>query len=258
MRGLVAAILGLMALDAQASAIWGSWYGINQGQAQGTVVFSFFPNGEYFLNDHGNPALDPNGHPGIERGTYTWNETTGAFSFTTLVNGDGEWGLSDGGPGQITIAGDTLTAAGPDGGVLTRVADPNSAIVRGWFGRDEPNPGDLTVLDFLPNGTYLLGGDPPSTSFLEFGSYSWNPVTGAFQFHVIDTTDPEQGFNGSTISSVMVNGSTIVINSSDGVLTGHDVAAAVPESETYALMLAGIGLIGAIARRRGRARTQDS
>ena len=249
---LVAAILSLMALDAHATAIWGTWYGSNQGQAQGTVVFSFFPNGEYFLNDHGNPALDPNGHPGIERGTYTWNETTGAFSSTTLVNGDGEWGLSDGGPGQITIAGNTLTIPGLDGGVLTRLTDPTSAIIGGWYLRDGP---DLAVLDFLPNGTYMLGATGPN--FFEYGTYAWNPATGSFQSQVIETTKLDDGLSGAPISSVVVSGGRLVITASDGVFTLDNVAA-VPEPETYALMLAGIGLIGAIARRKSAVRTKTA
>jgi len=252
MRRLAIAILAFLALDAHASTLWGSWYGVDLGQAGGTVVFSFFPNGEYFLNDQGIQALDPSGQPGIERGTYTWNETTGAFTFHTTVNTDGEWGLSDGGPGTIHIAGNTLTATGAEGTfMLNRVVDPTSAIVNGWYRADSPNPGDLDVLDFLPNGTYLLGGDPPSSTFLEFGTYTWNPLTGAFEFHVTSTTDPDRGFNGSTIPTILVSGESITIESSDGTVTGLAVAA-IPEPETWALMLAGIGLLGAASRRCSR------
>jgi hypothetical protein len=241
-----------MALDANASDIWGSWYGTNQGQAQGTVVFSFFPNGEYFLNDHGNPALDPNGHPGIERGTYSWNEATGAFSATTLVNGDGEWGLSDGAPSQISIAGNTLTVPGPDGVVLHRLTNPSSALVGGWYLRDGPA---LGVLDFLPDGTYLLGATNPN--FFEYGTYLWNSATGAFEPHVLETTNVSDGFGGATNYSIVVDGDHIVISSSVDVTTFNAVAPlAVPEPETYALMLAGIGLLGAAGRRKRAARTK--
>jgi hypothetical protein len=132
--------------------------------------------------------------------------------------------------------------------MLTRVVDPASAIVGGWYRSNQPNAGDIDVLDFLPNGTYLLGGDPPSSTFLEFGSYSWNPTTGAFQFHVIDTTDPNSGLNGETIPSIDVNGNTITLHNRNGDVTGLAVAA-VPEPETWALMLAGIGVIGALGRR---------
>ena len=249
-RFLAAAVLALLAVDAHAGndAIWGTWYGVNLGQAGGTVAFSFFPDGTYFLNDHGIQALDPSGHPGIERGTYTWNAATGAFTVTTLVNGDGQWGFSDSsGVGTVHVVGNTLSNS--DGSfVLTRVADPASAIVGGWYRSNQPNPGDIDVLDFLPNGTYLLGGDPPSSTFLEFGSYSWNPTTGAFQFHVIDTTDPNSGLNGETIPSIDVNGNTITLHNRNGDVTGLAVAA-VPEPETWALMLAGIGVIGALGRR---------
>ena len=47
----------------------------------------------------------------------------------------------------------------------------------------------------------------------------------------------------------MVGGDHLVVSADDGVFTFTNVAA-VPEPQTYALMLAGVGLIGAIARRR--------
>ena len=259
MRHVVAALLGLIVLNANASGIRDSWYAVDQDPNHSTVVFSFFPNGEYFLNDYGIQALDPSGHPGIERGTYSWNEATGAFSSTTLLNADGEWGLSHSSISEIHIAGNALTAGGPDGGVATRLSpDPTSAIVGGWYERNVDEPGDLLVIDFLPNGTYLLGGSPPlgsaEPSLFEYGTYTWNP-NGSFQSHVIYSSDVDSGLSGGPIFSVVVRGGQLVISAGDGVFTLNNVAAAaVPEPEAFVLMLVGFGLIGAFTRRTGKPR----
>jgi hypothetical protein len=74
---------------------------------------------------------------------------------------------------------------------------------------------------------------------------------------VIETTNLDDGLSGAPISSVVVSGGRLVITASDGVFTLDNVAA-VPEPETYALMLAGIGLIGAIARRKSAVRTKTA
>jgi hypothetical protein len=74
------------------------------------------PNGKYMLADDDDPAHDINGHPGMERGTYTWDPLTGAFSATALVNTDGAWGFShpDGGTWAgfvVQVTGNRLEAS---------------------------------------------------------------------------------------------------------------------------------------------------
>lgn len=245
MRIVLCVLLSVFALNANAAAIWGSWYGIDQGQAQGEVVFTFFPDGTYFLNDHGIHALDPTGQPGIERGTYAWNEATGAFSSVTTINTDGEWGLSNGTPPTITVNGNTLTTSG--GNFFTRLSDPGSPLVGGWYLKDQPDAGNLAVLSFLPNGHYMVGSDPPATGDLEYGSYTWDQQTGAFGYTVIDTTDPNKGFNNAQVSAIVVSGNTLNIATADGPVAF--TATPAPEPETYALMLAGLLALGAMVRR---------
>ena len=248
MRVVLGVLLAFFALTVNAASIWGSWYGIDQGQAKGEVVFTFFPDGTYFMNDHGIHALDPTGQPGIERGTYTWDEATGAFSAVTLVNTDGEWGLSDGFPSKVTITGGTLTAS--DSTVLTRLADPGSALVGGWYLADQPDAGDLALLSFLPNGHYLLGSDPPATGDLEYGTYTWNQSTAAFGFTVVDTTDSTKGFSGTPVSAIVVSDSQIQLTTADGPVIF--AATPTPEPQTYALILAGLAGVAAVARRSTR------
>ena len=97
------------------SAIIGSWYFANQGQSHGYGVVSFLTNGTYYLADTGNHSADPSGNNGVEKGTYTWDPATGAFSSFTEINTDGHWGFSDPGINKITISGSQLTVFTPNG-----------------------------------------------------------------------------------------------------------------------------------------------
>lgn len=64
------------------------------------------------------------------------------------------------------------------------------------------------------------------------------------------------GFAGATVSAIFSNGETrygtytLTNEAGFGSKVGITSVTAVPEPETYAMMLAGLGLIGAIARRR--------
>ncbi len=106
---------GNMLVDRLTSApnsIVGSWYAAQTGGGTDQIVFTFLADGTYLIADKGTVANDPNGTSGIEWGTYTWDPATGAFTFNTLVNTDGQWGLSHSQPGELTrlvLSGDTIT-----------------------------------------------------------------------------------------------------------------------------------------------------
>lgn len=99
-------------LISAANSIVGSWFIGDPDGDHGSdkLVFTFLADGTYMLADKGTVANDPSGTSGIEQGTYTWNLSTGAFAFNTLVNTDGEWGLShtNGEIQEIHLVGDTL------------------------------------------------------------------------------------------------------------------------------------------------------
>jgi len=88
-------------------------------------VVTFFANGTYLLASDG-PSGDPFGHDGIERGTYTWNPATGAFTATAIVDTNGEWGLSHPqGSFTVTVNGNALTISDNEGPhTATRVIAP--------------------------------------------------------------------------------------------------------------------------------------
>lgn len=80
----------------------------------GSVVFTFLGDGTYFMADDGDPLVDPGGQKGIERGTFTWNSVTGAFAHTTLIDTNGQWGLSSAICNSAHVSGSTLTMSCAD------------------------------------------------------------------------------------------------------------------------------------------------
>jgi hypothetical protein len=100
-----------------ASPIVGAWLLGDSTRSDSSVVVVFFPNGTYMLADDRGTS-DP-GSPGMERGTYTWNPGTGAFTATTITDTNGTRGFSDlAASATLAIAGNTLTLTGSGGSPL--------------------------------------------------------------------------------------------------------------------------------------------
>ena len=213
-----------------ASAIVGSWHAINAGDAQSTVVITFLSDGTYMLAEDGDSIADPSGQDGMERGTYTWNSGTGAFTRLTTVNTNGEWGLSDDPPNTVVVSGDGATLTMDGAFVLTRVTDPSNPLVGGWY-LDEGDGGNFSVVTFLADGTSFLMAedegfpDPAGQPGMERGTYTVDPETGAFDAvvtvdttgdfgvstlrHGIDTlTNIENAF-GSRFNDILVSGTAV-------------------------------------------------
>ena len=191
-RTLVSACLFVLmgALSAgplQAQTVVGAWYfGDTRTDDSGVVVF--LDNGYYFHIVNADAGDAPTGFDGFERGSYTWNATTGAFSATTLFDSDGrDLGLSwlSGVSGiKAAVNGDTLRVEVPGEVVtLNRVTGP-SPIVGAWFLGNATVPNDSGVVVFLQNGAYYEADEGVASgggrTGIEHGTYSWNATTGAF------------------------------------------------------------------------------
>ena len=179
--------------------IVGSWYFFEEagpGAAGGPVVVTLLANGQYLHAQDGDPISDPNGEDGLEWGTYTYDGSN--ISFTALLDTNGGWG-PDGATFPLTLNDNQLLAGPPgDQTVLQRIYGPS--LVGGWlfdFGRDD----ESIVLNLLVDGTFMLihgNTDDPcgcGQAGIEYGTYDWNPQTGAFAVTVETDTNGEFGFS---------------------------------------------------------------
>jgi len=216
-------------LQAQTTSIAGAWSAVVGAKR---ILLTFLSNGTYVHSESG-PA-DTAGQTGMERGTYTWNASTGAFASTCpSVDTNGEWGLSHEIPGTcsgttatVTVSGNTLRLQVDDDVLdLTRVIDALNPIVGAWW-FDEGS--SRTLVTFLPSGTYVHvedgTSDPNGQNGSERGTYTWNAGTGAFATTCpVTDTNGEWGLSHGTpgvcsgsSGTVSVSGNTLTMVLSDG------------------------------------------
>jgi hypothetical protein len=249
-RLFVAVILFVSAnSNSFAGSISGAWFGTEAGQAQSTVVVALLSDGRFMELEDGNSLLDPSGQDGLEKGTWAWNAVTGAFSVNTLINTNGEWGLSTLPAGSTASATDTILTVNTSEGSFTsdRLFDPTLPIVGAWYFSTGPAAQDLTVVAFLPNGRFMIGIDPPSFGFIEFGEYTWDPLTGTLMA-TVDTSNapPGSSVNLPSFTSASISNGSLMLSSTSNNLTLTNVQT--PEPQTFVLLAA--GLAGLLARAR--------
>jgi hypothetical protein len=150
--------------------------------------------------------------PGMERGTFTWNNATSAFSATTLRDTNGESGLSHpAGATSLSVSGNTLTytVVGEGSFTYSRVVSTTSAIVGSWL-----IPGEQTIITFLANGFYFHAEEsndvPDGYDGMERGTYTWDSFSGVLSAVPITDTngwsglsDPEPSFHVTILENVM-------------------------------------------------------
>jgi len=248
--GLALASLATSHIALAAPAIVGSWH---IDQADFKAVATFMGDGTYFTAAD---AIGDSAHTGIEWGNYSWNEITGEVTATSLGDTNGNWGLANdvSGPIYMSISGNTATSTQPGcsecGMVAGRVLHSAGSIVGTWL-----FPPDVGSITFFADGSYIHGQEANEFGFsgIERGTYSWDSVTGALvATSIIIDTNGESGLSHPQggiplIVSLNVNGG---LDITEGGNHFELVAGPVPEAETYAMMLAGLGLVGFAARRR--------
>lgn len=187
-------------------AIVGAWT-MGNPAAEGATVLVFYPSGYYIhIQDATAAEVRAGGADGFERGQFTWDAATGAFTSRPLLDQNGSIGLSPGGNAVITVNGDTLTLRASDGTyTLTRVAGTSPLV--GAYGTAHVADGALAAV-FLPSGHYFLaqdgnanaatGGDPSGQDGIERGTYVWNATTGVITVTPVLDTNGQWGFSHST------------------------------------------------------------
>lgn len=241
----------------QAPAIVGSWYFAHPPTVY--AVATFLEDGTFFLATDHPDGSDPNG---FEWGTYVWDSTTGKLdtpSFLIDTNGESGFSSSFGGQTYITISNNSILVGDNIGSTTgSRILPGSSPIVGTWV-----LPGAPLMVSFLGDGTYFAaeGGDADADGQpgIERGTYSWDVDTGKLVATQIFTdtnggwgaSDPELGYFVATFTA---NGSLAIQEA--GAATLYLQAAPVPEAETWAMMLAGLGLVGWTTLRRRRTTLQ--
>lgn len=200
----------------------------------------------------------------VNAGTYsvTYDETTPGFGsisswFSTATTVGFEWSLSSsvalvnkgGSPAPVSFAIPTFTITANPGYVLTGplvgslgnitftdLAGSSSAAAQATVSVDG-GPGVALGLTPLTK-TFTSGNDAGY-----FSVAASTPLAGVTSFQV---------YNASLVLSVTAGSFTSIVGQPQNKLKLEFTAAPVPEPETYALMLAGLGLVGWLARRRAR------
>lgn len=171
-------------------------------------------------------AQDSATEPGMERGTFIWNKATSAFSATTIVDTNGEAGLSHpSGATSLSISGNTLTYTAADEGSFTfsRVTSAASPIVGSWF-----VPGENFTVTFLDDGTYYhtqqANDAPYGHDGMERGTYTWNPATHSFTANATTNTNGDVGLSSLTgAPTATIPGDTLTFIDEDGSTVLHRI-----------------------------------
>jgi hypothetical protein len=207
--------LGLLSLLAASAA----------AQAQTTLTANL-------TNAQENPPTTPTTSTGAPRpasfgtATFVINAAMTSMTFSATVNNIDVTGS------QTADVNDNLVAAHIHAGP-TAVPGQNASVVWGFFGMpfNDNNPNDMTMTPFATGvgGTFSGKWDPSEGNNTTFAAQVGNILNGLsyINFH---TTQ----FGGGEIRGAILQ------------------VAAVPEPESYALMLAGLGAVGWAARRRAR------
>jgi Lamin Tail Domain/PEP-CTERM motif len=181
-----------------------------------------------------------------------WFELTNTGGSALNIAG---WQMDDSsnGTAKVALTGITSIAAGES---VIFTENPNTvAFLNTWFGASAP--AGLQIGNYTGAGVGLsTAGDAVNIyNSIADGSLLQANVT----FLASDALAPYQTFDNaaglnntaiSTLSLAGVNGAFVALNDFNEIGSPGKIAAAVPEPETYAMLLAGLGFMGFSSRKR--------
>jgi hypothetical protein len=178
-----------------------------------------------------------------------WFELTNIGSSAIDITG---WQMDDdsNGTGKRSLTGITSIAAGES--VIFTENAATASFLSTWFGTNVP--AGLQIGNYTGAGVGLGTGGDAVNIYNSTGVLQANVVFGASDAVApLQTFDNAAGLNNTTISQLSVvgtNGAFVALNNVNEIGSPGRIAAPVPEPETYAMLLAGLGVMGAAVRRR--------
>jgi hypothetical protein len=179
-----------------------------------------------------------------------WFELTNTGSSAVNISG---WKMDDNSNSFASATSLTgITSIGAGESVIFTENAANASFLSTWFGTNIPAS--------LQIGSYTGSGVGLSASADAVNIYNASGVLQAnVTFAASDAIAPYQTFDNaaglnnaaiSTLSVVGVNGAFVASNDVSEIGSPGKIAAAVPEADSYAMLLVGLGLMGFISRRR--------
>ena len=224
---------------ADPTSLIGSWVAGDGEDSQ--VVLTFIDSSHYvIMNDEDDD--DEDGQDGIEYGTYTWDNNTGVFVAKTIVDTNGQWGLStpctensivslrvkNNGSGLLIQESDESCGENNIDPQFTRISSNSNGMIGSWFyqSNEQLPTYSLFALTILDDSHYMLaelatvdsedyrsGG----SNGLERGTYNIganNQVT----FETTNDTNGEWGFSHANTNETLAldTANDTLIFTSDG------------------------------------------
>jgi len=186
-----------------------------------------------------------------------WFELTNTGSISISISG---WKIDDNSYafGNAVALNGVTTIAAHESVIFIETSGTNTAagnlnaFVNTWFGGNKP--AGLKIGSYTGNGVGLSSSSDAVTVFDSTGAVQAVVAFGASPIGPYATFDNAIGQNGgtiSTLSAIGANGAFKAVGDATEIGSPGTIAA-VPEPESYAMLLAGLGLMGFVARRRSK------